>query len=98
MRRESISTRRRAHRWPPSPPDGRRREDDDRDLVDALLGNTVNLRLYARAADIFERGTELAAAHSERGRQLRDLQRLYELRLAHAMDAVYELDGATRDE
>jgi hypothetical protein len=67
------------------------REDDDRDLVDALLGKTVNLRLYARAADIFERDTELAAAHVERGRRLRDLQSLYELRLAHAMDAVYEL-------
>ena len=67
------------------------REDDDRDLVDALLGNTVNLRLYARAADIFERDTELAAAHVERGRRLRDLQSLYELRLGHAMDAVYEL-------
>jgi len=67
------------------------REDDDRDLVDALLGNTVNLRLYARAADIFERDTELTAAHSERGRRLRDLQSLYELRLGHAMDAVYEL-------
>ena len=56
-----------------------------------LLGNTVNLRLYARAADIFERDTELAAAHVERGRRLRDLQSLYELRLGHAMDAVYEL-------
>jgi hypothetical protein len=67
------------------------REDDDRDLVDALLGKTVNLRLYARANDIFERDTELAAAHAERGRRLRDLQNLYELRLAHAMDAVYEL-------
>ena len=67
------------------------REDDDRDLVDALLGNTVNLRLYARAADIFDRDTELAAAHGERGRRLRDLQSLYELRLGHAMDAVYEL-------
>jgi hypothetical protein len=67
------------------------REDDDRDLVDALLGKTVNLRLYARANDIFERDTELAAAHGERGRRLRDLQNLYELRLAHAMDAVYEL-------
>jgi hypothetical protein len=67
------------------------REDDDRDLVDALLGNTVNLRLYARASDIFERDAELAAAHGERGRRLRDLQNLYELRLAHAMDAVYEL-------
>ena len=67
------------------------REDDDRDLVDALLGNTVNLRLYARAVDIFERDTELAVAHGERGRRLRDLQNLYELRLAHAMDAVYEL-------
>jgi len=67
------------------------REDDDRDLVDALLGNTVNLRLYARAADIFERDTDLAAAHVERGRRLRDLQTLYELRLGHAMDAVLEL-------
>ena len=62
-----------------------------RDLVDALLGNTVNLRLHARAEDVFERDTELAAAHGERGRRLRDLQTPLRVRLAHAMDAVYEL-------
>jgi hypothetical protein len=67
------------------------REDDDADLVAALLGNTVNLRLYARVADIFERDPELARAHSERGRLLQDIQSLYDVRLANAMDAVYEL-------
>jgi len=67
------------------------REDEDADLVAALLGNTVNLRLYARVLDIFERDPELARAHRERGQRLRDIQTLYELRLGHAMDAVYEL-------
>ena len=67
------------------------REDEDADLVAALLGNTVNLRLYARVADIFERDPDLARAHRERGHRLRDIQTLYELRLGHAMDAVYEL-------
>ena len=67
------------------------REDEDADLVAALLGNTVNLRLYARVADIFERDPDLARAHRERGQRLRDIQTLYELRLGHAMDAVYEL-------
>ena len=63
------------------------REDEDADLVAALLGNTVNLRLYARVADIFERDPDLARAHRERGQRLRDIQTLYELRLGHAMDA-----------
>src|SRR4249920_4208756 len=67
------------------------REDEDADLVAALLGNTVNLRLYARVADIFERDPDLARAHRERGQRLRDIQTLYELRLGHAMDAVNEL-------
>jgi hypothetical protein len=67
------------------------REDEDADLVAALLGNTVNLRLYARVLDIFERDPELARAHRERGQRLRDIQTLYELRLGHAMDAVHEL-------
>src|SRR4249919_1277123 len=66
-------------------------EAEDADLVAALLGNTVNLRLYARVADIFERDPDLARAHRERGQRLRDIQTVYELRLGHAMDAVYEL-------
>ena len=70
------------------------REDEDADLVAALLGNTVNLRLHARVADIFERDPDLARAHRERGQRLRDIQTLYELRLGHAMDAVYELAAA----
>ena len=53
------------------------REDEDADLVAALLGNTVNLRLYARVADIFERDPDLARAHRERGQRLRDIQTLY---------------------
>jgi hypothetical protein len=67
------------------------REDEDADLVAALLGNTVNLRLYARVADVFERDPALARAHRERGRRLQDIQALYEVRLGHAMDAVNEL-------
>jgi hypothetical protein len=67
------------------------REDDDADLVAALLGNTVNLQLYARVADVFERDPELAQAHRERGQRLQDIQALYEVRLGHAMDAVYEI-------
>ena len=67
------------------------REDEDADLVAALLGNTVNLRLYARVADIFERDPLLARAHHERGQRLKDIQAVYEIRLGHAMDAVYEL-------
>jgi hypothetical protein len=67
------------------------REDEDADLVGALLGNTVNLQLYARVADVFERDPELAQAHRERGQRLQDIQALYEVRLGRAMDAVYEL-------
>src|SRR6476620_3318832 len=67
------------------------REEEDADLVAALLGNTVNLRVYARAADVFERDPALVRAHRERGLRLQDSQALYEVRLGHAMDAVYEL-------
>jgi hypothetical protein len=67
------------------------REDDDADLVAALVGNTVNLRLYARVADVFERDPELAQAHRERGQRLQDIQALYDLRLGHAIDTVFEL-------
>ena len=78
------------------------REDDDKDLVEALLGKTVNLRLYARTAEVFTADPELATAHGDRGRRLQDIQSLYEVRLGHAMDAVYELvrrgDGPLADE
>jgi hypothetical protein len=67
------------------------REDDDADLVAALLGNTVNLRLYARVAEVFERDPELAQAHRERGQRLQDIQALYDLRLGHAIETVFEL-------
>lgn len=73
------------------------REDDDRDLVDALLGSTVNLRLYGRTEEIFRADPELAAAHASRGRRLQEIQAIYEVRLTYAMDAVYELSRRDDD-
>jgi enterochelin esterase family protein len=73
----------------------REREDEDRDLVEALLGNVINLRLYARAGEVFAADPELAAAHAARGERLQALQDVYELRLGHAVDAVYDVAGRT---
>jgi len=69
------------------------REDDDRDLAEHMAERVVNLRLYARAEDVFASDPELAEAHRERGRRLQVIQAHYELRLGYAMDALYELIG-----
>jgi hypothetical protein len=67
------------------------REDQDAELRDHLRGRTVNLRLYRRSEELFEADGELARAWRGRQEGLRELQELYRLRLAHAMDAAREL-------
>lgn len=67
------------------------REGEDLELHEHLGERTVNLMLYARGEDVFERDPELAAAHRERQERLRELQVIYRLRLAHAQAALREL-------
>lgn len=58
------------------------------------LGETrqiVDLRLYRRIDEIFASDPELFAAHRQRQTLLKEAQRLYRLRLAHALKAAREL-------
>jgi len=67
------------------------REGEDLELHEHLGERTVNLMLYARSEDVFERDPALAAAHRERQDRLRELQGLYRIRLGHAQAALREL-------
>ncbi|CAN5210716.1 hypothetical protein BH24PSE2_BH24PSE2_02210 [soil metagenome] len=51
----------------------------------------VDLRLYRRVDELFSSDPELLAAHRERQNYLRQAQRLYRLRLRHALRALEEL-------
>lgn len=67
------------------------REGEDDELRAHLGGRTENLRLYARCEEVFAADPELFAAHRERQNRLRELQRLYRIRLDHALAAVRTL-------
>lgn len=67
------------------------REDEDRELHEHLGGRSVNLRLYQRSEAALHEDAELRAAVRWRTGRLRELQELYRLRLAHALDAAREL-------
>ena len=65
------------------------REEEDEDLREHLGGRTVNLRLHARAEEIFRKDPEFHAAHRERQTVLRHRQDFYRIRLEHALDAQH---------
>lgn len=65
------------------------REDEDDDLKDHLDGRALNLRLHARAEEIFRLDRELHDAHRERQALLRHRQDFYRIRLEHALDAQH---------
>ena len=67
------------------------REDEDRELGAHLRGRTVNLRVHARAEEIYERDPELRSAMLERHETIRKLRDIYRLRLGHELDAAREL-------
>ncbi len=67
------------------------REAEVDELREHLGGGVVNLRLYARAEEVFRRDRTLARAHRQRQERLRRMQELYRLRLAHAMEAARQL-------
>ncbi|MEZ4385907.1 MAG: Type 1 glutamine amidotransferase-like domain-containing protein [Nannocystaceae bacterium] len=70
------------------------RESEDTELQAALGNRVINLRLHARSDEVFADDPELRAAHRAKQDRLRQLQALYRGRLAHAVEAVYELHAA----
>ncbi len=68
------------------------REAEDLELHEHLGERTMNLMLYARSEDVFERDPELAAAYHSRQEHLRELQELYRSRLGYAQTALRELE------
>lgn len=67
------------------------RELEDRELEEHLGGRIINLELFRRAEDVFQRDPELFAGMRQRHDRLRKLQRLYGLRLGHSLAAAREL-------
>jgi len=67
------------------------REAEDQEMRDHLGVRVVNLKVYERAEDVYQRDPELFAAMRDRHDHLRKLQELYRLQLAHALAAGREL-------
>ncbi len=67
------------------------RENDDAELDGVLDGRSRNLHLYARMMEVIERDTGVAAAVLALRDAVDDLAGAYEVRLHHALDAVYAL-------
>jgi hypothetical protein len=65
------------------------RESDDAELVALTGGRGVNLRLHARWLDVLQRDPDFARAERDHRELLDEWQRLYLLRLDHALEAVY---------
>lgn len=63
------------------------READDEALRTHLACETVNLRLYQRAEQVFVQDTELSAAHRAKQSKLRHKQDFYRIRLEHELAA-----------
>lgn len=69
------------------------REEEDEDLHRHLDGRTVNLRLHARAEEVFRKDPKFHAAHRRRQAILRHRQDFYRIRLEHALDAQYVIQN-----
>ncbi|HKA88805.1 MAG TPA: hypothetical protein VKE22_14145, partial [Haliangiales bacterium] len=67
------------------------REEDDQELHDALGGASRNLRLYARAEEVFREDPDLHQAYRRRQERLRAMQDYYRIRLDYALEAVAAL-------
>lgn len=66
-------------------------ENENDALPRGLRGKGVNLEIYRRSEQVFDEDRELARAHRDRQLRLKQLQRLYRLRLDHTMAAYREL-------
>jgi hypothetical protein len=71
---------------------GRQEAEGELDELGAAAERAVDLRLHARADAIFTADSSLASVHRARQDILRSLRRLYDLRLAHAVAAIVELE------
>ncbi len=71
---------------------GRQEREGELEELGAEAGRAVDLRLHARADAIFAADAELASTHRARQEILRSLRRLYDVRLAHAIAAIVELE------
>lgn len=67
------------------------REPDDAELDQHLGGRSVNLALYRRVEQVFERDREFEAAFRARQERLRRMQALYRVRLHAAIGACHAL-------
>jgi hypothetical protein len=67
------------------------REGEDDEIDRYLDGRSVDLELYRRADVVFQSDPELRQAHGEMQRQLRELERLYDKRLAFSRDMILSL-------
>lgn len=67
------------------------REPDDAELDQHLGGRSLNLALYRRVAEVFERDREFETAFRARQETLRRLQALYRVRLDAAHTACHAL-------
>lgn len=74
------------------------REEEDAELKSHLDGRGVNLQLFSRVEDVFERDQELLDAMAERHRIRRRLQDLYRVRLSYALDAARDLLRGTESD
>lgn len=73
------------------------REDEGEVEELADRPDLIDLHLYRRAEALFAADPALFRAHRERQTRLQTLQRLYRLRLGHALDALRDLDKVAAD-
>ncbi len=66
-------------------------EGDIDDVRELVPGSLIDLKLYHRAEEIFAADPGLQEAHRERQDQLKELQRLYRMRLRQLMIAARQL-------
>lgn len=73
-------------------------ENENDPLPRGLNGKSKNLGVYRRAERVFDEDRELFQAHRERQVRLKQLQRLYRVRLDHSVAAFRDLFGLARRE
>lgn len=74
------------------------REEEVQALQEHVAGRADNLLLHKRGDEVFAEHPDLEKVHRERQARLRQLQRLYNVRVEHAMAAVAELAGRAEPE
>ncbi|MGB5249459.1 MAG: Type 1 glutamine amidotransferase-like domain-containing protein [Gammaproteobacteria bacterium] len=73
------------------------REGELDELEAHTASKAPDLTLYQRAEDVFARDPDFQQAYQRRQRRLREMQRLYRRRLAHAVAALREMELETRN-